>query len=431
MTALTRKLKILVLTATVAAVGSGCFGVPSTGMASEPATTPAAQPSSTVTAITSSPRDATIGRYGTRTRATFSVKASGTNLRYSWQGKVPGGSWKTIPSARKSSYVAKASTWKSGTLFRAVVRGDQGSATSDSAKLTLLLPTKTPAADAEAAFGLSGLTQGVDLSAYQYTPSGRVKMSAIRSWATKDGFTMLRTGSGARPTHQTYVSACTGKTGKTGRTPVTEDCAYARLADAARASGLSLGHYWFNGWITSIDTTRQNLFSGDYTTADSARQFVKWLKADGNYTKSSTDPLVLDIEKGHAWVKTYKGKKYTMSLRAWNADEATHFLTTVKALLTDQGYHPNIYVYMSANAASKRAEDGAWYWGNVAGIARLWVASWGTNNGRIPDAEPKVGPWVNYGGWSIWQYTSNARIAGSGVGGIDADVAKPDAWKPR
>jgi len=429
--ALKRNLKILLLTATVVALGSGCFVVPQSGMASEPANTPAVQPTSTATTITSDPKDATIGKYGTRTSATFTVKATGSKLRYTWQRKLASGSWKSISSATKASYVAKASTWKNGSVFRVVVKGDNGTVTSKSAKLTVLSPTKTPAADAEKAFGLTGLTQGVDLSAYQYTPAGRVNLKAIATWTTTDGFTILRTGSGARPKHQTYVSACTNKTEKTGATPVTEDCAYAKLADAATASKLSLGHYWFNGWITSIDTTKKNLFSGDYTTADSARQFVKWLKADGHYTKSSTDPLVLDIEKGHAWVKTYKGKKYTMKLRAWNADEATNFLVTVKSLLTDAGYHPNLYVYMSANAAARLADDGAWYWGNVAGLARLWVASWGTNNGRVPDAQPKVGPWVNYGGWSIWQYTSNAHIAGSGVGGVDADIAQADAWTVR
>ena len=209
-----------------------------------------------------------------------------------------------------------------------------------------------------------------------------------------------------------------------------EDCAYAGFADAAQARKLRLGHYWFNGWITSIDTTPKKLFSGTYTPEDSAKQFVRWLLKDGNYTRTSTDPLVLDIEAGHAWTKTSQGKTYTRKLRAWNPAEATAWLTTVRDLLTVDGYHSNLYVYMSANAADKQVL-GAYKWAEVAPIARLWVASWGTDNGRIPESLPKVGPWAGFGGWSIWQYTSNAHIPGDGVSAIDGDIAVADAWTPR
>ena len=70
-------------------------------------------------------------------------------------------------------------------------------------------------------------------------------------------------------------------------------------------------------------------------------------------------------------------------------------------------------------------------WSDVAGIARLWVASWGDNNGRVPSSLPRVGPWSSHGGWSIWQYTSNLRIAGDGVDALDGDIATADAWTPR
>jgi hypothetical protein len=392
----------------------------------------AALPTAVVqTSITKGITDTTIGRYGTRTKATFTVSAVGSNLRYKWDQRPGSGQkWKKISGAKSRTYVAKATTWASGTQFRVTVSGKLGAAASSTAKLTVLFPTKTPAKDAEKAFGLTGITQGVDLSAYQYTPSKRVNMKVIASWVGKSGFTMLRNGSGARPVKQSYTSACTNKSGKTGSEPVTEDCAYARLADASHAAGLSLGHYWFNGWISTIDTTSKQLFAGGYTPEASAEQFVEWLKSDGRYTKASTDPLVLDIEAGHAWTKTYKGKKYTKKLRAWNPAEATAFLTTVRDELTGAGYHPNLYVYMSANAASKQVDD-TYVWTDVAPIARLWVASWGTNNARIPTAQPNVGPWTDQGGWSIWQYTSNARISKSGVGALDGDIAKPDAWTPR
>jgi hypothetical protein len=149
----------------------------------------------------------------------------------------------------------------------------------------VLFPTRTPASDAEKAYGFTGLTQGVNLSGYQHTPAAKVKLPAIASWVGQGGFSLLRNGSGARPVKQKYTSACTGKSHKTGSKPVVEDCAYAGLADAAQARGLKLGHYWFNGWISTIDTTPKKLFSGDYTPEASAQQFVDWLIKDGNYNR--------------------------------------------------------------------------------------------------------------------------------------------------
>lgn len=394
-------------------------------------TAPGAQAAVAPTAITTDLSDLTISRYGTRTKGSFTVKASGTNLKYRWQQHSASATkWKTISGAKSRTYTAKATKWPNGTRFRVIVTGKSGTVVSATARLTVLQPTATPAKDAEA-LGLSDLRQGVDLSAYQYTPAGKVKLKAIAAWTGPEGFTILRNGSGARPIRQKYTEVCTKKTRKTGAQPVTEDCAYARLADAAKAQDLALGHYWFNGWISTIDTTKKQLFAGGFTPEASAATFVKYLKADGNYSKVSTDPLVLDIEAGHAWTKASGGKKYRVSLRAWKPVEALAFLTAVKTQLTAAGYQPNLYVYMSANAASKRTTDGSHLWAGVAPIARLWVASWGSNNGRVPDAPPNVGPWAEYGGWSIWQYTSNARIPGDGIsGGLDADLAKADAWTP-
>jgi hypothetical protein len=388
-------------------------------------------PATTKPTILTNLSNATISRYGTATRKTFTVVASGSKLTYKWQHRAGAtGTWKVISGAKSAKYVARATKWSSGTRFRVIVSGTGGSVTSATAKLTVRRPTKTAAADAEAAFGLTGLTQGVDLSAYQYTPSARVKMKAIASWTGTDGFVILRTGSGARPIKASYTDLCTNKTKKVGSKPVVEDCAYPVLSDAVTSANRKQGNYWFNGWISSIDTTSGKLFANGYTPAASAAQFVAWLKADGNYTKSNKDPLVLDVEAGRAWTASSNGKKYKLSLRAWNAAEATAFITATKKLLTNAGYHANLYVYMSANAAS-RTSNGSYVWTDVAAVARLWVASWGTNNGRVPTSQPKVGPWVNYGGWSIWQYTSNARIAGDQVGAVDADIAKADAWTPR
>lgn len=390
------------------------------------ATSVAARPSAVVlpakapqkTTITRDlPATVTVSRYGTRTVATLKVKATGTTLRYTWQYRKPGSTtWHTIKKGKSAKLRVTASR-PTGTGYRVVVSGKGGKATSATSVVTVLSPTKTPAADAMAKFGLTGLTQGVDLSAYQHG----ISVPKVAAWVGAGGFTMLRTASGARPARTPYTSLCTGAKRNTGAVPVVEDCAYAGLADKARAAGLKLGHYWFNGWTHSTDPTLTKAFSNGYSVKDSAAQFVAWAKKDGNYT--AADPLVLDVEKGRAWTVKAAGRKYTASLRAWTPIEAAEFVDTIKVLLPEA----NLYVYMSANAAAKQAADGSYLWAPLATKTRLWVASWGTNNGRVPDALPRTGPWAD---WSIWQYTSNLRIAGSRTGAIDADLAKADAWTP-
>ncbi len=387
-------------------------------------------PKSTIVKATLS--NATINRYGSNTTKTYSVSATGESLTYTWQSRpTASAAWVNIAGARSASYTVSSSIWKSGTSFRVIVAGAGGTVTSSSATVKVLVPTNTPAADAQSAFGYSGLTQGVDLSAYQYTPTAKVNMSKIAAWTGTNGFSILRNGTGAIPRNEQYTNRCAGTTLKTGNVPVVQDCAYSTLADQAETTKLRLGHYWFNGWIAPLDTTSGNIFSGPFSAADSADQFVSWLIADGNYTKTDTDPLVLDIEAGSTYIKTSGGKKYTLKQRAWNASEAKDFLAQVKTNLTSKGYKANLYVYMSASVATQK-KNGAYVWKDVAAIARLWVASWGSNNGRIPSTEPSVGPWTGKnGGWSIWQYTSNATISGSNVGRVDADIAKSDAWMPR
>jgi len=400
----------------------------------EPAPSPSPTPTHapTVTKIVTDISDATIGVIGVRTKATFVVTAEGLKLTYKWQHRPnKKAKWTTIPKATSAKYTAKASVWANGTQFRVIVTGTKGKAISSTATLTVLKPTKTPAKDAEKAFGLSGLRQGVDLSAYQYEPTNMVDLRAIRAWTGKSGFALLRTGSGDRPIDYEYTDLCTGKSAKTKNYPATRDCGYGALAKAAAKARLPLGHYWFNGWISSIDTTDDQLFAGGFTPAESARFFVTWLKRYGRYTKSSTDPLVLDIEDGTTRTKVKDGTSYRLKLRHWTPDEAMEFLTAVNTMLTQDGYHANLYVYMNAKTASELDENGTYAWAGVAGIARLWVAAWGTDNARVPDTQPAVGPWASHGGWSIWQYSSRAPIGGANVNGIDVNIAKADAWTPR
>lgn len=377
--------------------------------------------------ITKQPKSATINRYGTGTSVKLRVTATGNKLHFQWQRRS-GGRWHSIKGATKSSYRVKSSTWAHGGRFRVKVIKKTARRSSKSATVRVRYPTKTPARDAQARFGLRGLRQGVDLSSWQYLPTGRIRMSAVRSWATSTGFTILRTGSGTRPINKAYTDACTGAAKRVGTVPVVEDCAYATFADQARSVGLRTGHYWFNGWISSLDTTTGDKFSGAFSASNSADRYFTWLTTDGNYTKTSTDPLVLDIESGGTW--TDSTGKLRQKLRAWTPDEATEYITRLKYRLTSAGYKANVYVYMSSNAASALS-GGRYRWQSVAPIARLWVASWGKDNGRVPDSQPKVGPWASYDGWSIWQYTSNARISGSGVTAIDGDIAKSTAWTVR
>ncbi len=387
-------------------------------------------PKAKKTTIATQPKSVTINRYGSGTSATLKVKANGTKLTYAWQSRAASGPWKSIGKATKSSYKATSSIWASGTRFRVKVKGSRGSVTSKTATLTVRQPSRTPAKDAEKAFGLEGLSQGVDLSSYQYAPDAKVRPRVLADWAGNGGFAILRLGSGARPINHRYIDACTGKARSTRSTPTISDCAYAALSNQVKAAGMRQGAYWFNGWTTEVDTSPGNLFAGSHTPEKSAARFVELLKADGNYTKSSTNPLVIDVEAGGTFTKKSNGKTYTHKLRAWKPSEALRFLATVKALLEADGYQANLYVYLTDEMAEQKSES-SYAWADVASIARLWVASWGADNGRVPGTLPRVGAWKSHGGWSIWQYTSNLRIAGDGVDALDGDIATKDAWTPR
>jgi len=394
--------------------------------------TPAVPKPTPRTAIVTDLTNATIGVIGVRTKAVFAVKAVGSKLTYTWQHRPsPGAKWTTIAGAKSARYTASASVWPNRTQFRVLVSGTKGKATSATATLTVVKPTNTPAKDAEKAFHLTGLRQGVDVSSYQYEPTNTVDLKAVRAWTGARGFAILRNGSGDRPINYQYTNVCTGTTANTKAVPATRDCAYAALAAAAAAQGLARGHYWFNGWTSATDPTAEQVFAGAHTPTDSARLFVTWLLRYGHYTKASTDPLVLDVEDGTNRTKTGQdGTVYHQQLHRWTPAEAAEFLTSVRDRLTQQGYHANLYVYMTASTTVDR-DNGNYAWSDVASFARLWVAAWGTDNGRVPGNQPTVGPWASNGGWSIWQYTSRAPIAGAGVPAIDANIAKSDAWTPR
>lgn len=146
----------------------------------------------------------------------------------------------------------------------------------------------------------------------------------------------------------------------------------------ARAAGMYIGHYWFNG-------------TGDAVT--DADYFVDHLS---NY--KAGDLLVLDIES--------EG-----SMPAWGPGQAWQFCVRVRSRL---GVVPTVYMSSSVT----RATD----WSSLVAIGcPLWVASYGANTGS-PGASPgNLGPWGN--DWSLWQYTSNATFPGYS-GRLDANLAK-------
>ncbi len=251
------------------------------------------------------------------------VTATGSKLRYQWQYRS-GGRWHSIKGATKATYRVRSSAWTHGGKFRVKVTRKTLRRSSHSATVRVRYPTKTPAKDAQARFGLTGLRQGVDLSSWQYLPSGRIRMSAVKSWAGTGGFTILRAGSGTRPINKSYTDACTGATKNVGSVPAVEDCAYATLLDQARS------------WVFGPATTGSTVGSVPWTplpvtssrvlsAANSADRYFTWLTTDGNYTKTSTDPLVLDIESGGTWVDSTG--KLRQKLRAWTPAEATEYIT--------------------------------------------------------------------------------------------------------
>lgn len=156
------------------------------------------------------------------------------------------------------------------------------------------------------------------------------------------------------------------------------DAAYTDHVDTAILHGLAVGHYWFNGTGTA---------------ASDAAFFVKNLH---RFTKQ--DALVLDVEN--------EGSMGHVS-PAWALDWCNR---VAKAT----GVKP--YLYMSAGVT--RAQD----WSKLANAGyRLWVASYGANNGQ-PGAEPQIGSWPD---WAGWQFTSLY-----GGAGLDASLFKTTFENP-
>lgn len=144
------------------------------------------------------------------------------------------------------------------------------------------------------------------------------------------------------------------------------DRVYVQNARNARAAGLPLGHYWFNGYGTPV--------------AD-AQYFAAHLSA-----YQAGDWLILDIES------------YSATTGMWTPADVLAFAHEIRALMG-----VTIVAYMSASVT--RAAN----WAQVVayGVA-LWVAAYQAS-------APTVAYWAT---WIAWQYTSSGRVPGI-AGNVD------------
>lgn len=161
--------------------------------------------------------------------------------------------------------------------------------------------------------------------------------------------------------------------------------AYYAQANGLAGRGVPVGSYWMNG-------------GGD--PASDARFFLDHLHGDAD------DFLVLDLEHidGH---------------RAWTPAQALAWFETVRSA------RPGVELWAYMNASLARAHD--WSGVEAAGV-RLWLASYGADDGTLAGA----GRAVTYGGsgitWSTWhmrQYTQHGTVPGI-AGGVDLNIAFSD-----
>ncbi|OLF08367.1 muraminidase [Actinophytocola xinjiangensis] len=157
---------------------------------------------------------------------------------------------------------------------------------------------------------------------------------------------------------------------------------YATQVTGARAAGLRVGHYWVTGDFSTPGQAADHLVNNlvDYRRGDVI----------------ALDNEILDD-----------------STRLWTDAEVAAFFTRVHDRIGD--HVP--WLYMSSSAL----RAGSWP-RTIATGAKLWVASWGANNGSYP-GEPNLGG--AYPGWSAHQYTSQGTVGGLRV---DLNVARPGAF---
>lgn len=315
----------------------------------------------TSTTILDQPRDTRIA-IGGKKRLSINVFTP-TSVKYQWY-RLYGATWRPIDKATEATLTVAGTERNNGARYRVRVKSSDKTLISEVARTAVLRPTQTPLADFSRAFGSSDVAlQGVDLSRWNH--QGDLRALSRADWK----FALLKVGGSDRG--QRYV-----------------DSTYADRLRAARAAGLRVGHYWFNGG----GTPRQ-----------AAKYFVKHLR-----DVERGDPIVLDVEP---W-RSQSGTRHA----AWSPEQVHAFLNEVRK----QRPSANLFVYMTEQQTWKAD------WSSVAALSKLWVASWGDNAGVLPSSQPFVAGWNT---WQIWQYSSYGRPAGFSNHRVDVNVAKSTAWR--
>lgn len=158
------------------------------------------------------------------------------------------------------------------------------------------------------------------------------------------------------------------------------DSKYRYFEPRARAAGMRMGHYHFNGY-------------GD--PVSDANFFVNNL-----YGYQPNDLLALDIESENP-------------MPYWTPPKANAFLDQVVARL---GRYSDVYMSSSVTSAQNWAST------RDRGSA-LWVAQYGTNNGS-PQGAPRISYWPTY---KLWQYSSNGSVPGY-AGRLDVNIVNESQW---
>lgn len=139
--------------------------------------------------ITKQPKSASVASGKT---ASFSVKATGTSVKYQWYVKKANSKkWSkaTGSTAKKSTYKVKAKTSNNGSSYRVIVKNSKGKATSKTVKLVTNFQPKlktqpanaTVVADKTASFTVSATGGGLKYQWYSKTATGK--------WAKASGST--------------------------------------------------------------------------------------------------------------------------------------------------------------------------------------------------------------------------------------------------
>ena len=151
------------------------------------------------------------------------------------------------------------------------------------------------------------------------------------------------------------------------------DSVYVANRNAARAVGLSVGSYFFNGPVDPV------------AAADYQFNVIDW---------RASDVVAIDVENSG-------------NQQHWNPGQVLAWCQRMVA----HGVPANrLLVYMSSSLLGAG-------WGAVAlAGTRLWVAQYGPNDGNAHSI-PGSGPWPE---WSMWQYTSVATCPGI-VGNVDTN----------